>query len=565
MSAQFISECDQLMKEWDYTSNLGLDPTKLTSGCNKKVFWVCYLCGHKWQTTIYHRAQNGRSCPKCHHGRWLKGKKSLLETHPELAKNWHPTKNNNLTPNLFTKSSRYKVFWKCSQCGKETYKSIKEYNGCIECKQMQILRKRSLAITHPHLKEEWDYNKNIYLPEHFLAGNDSKVWWKCRKCSYEWQARINNRAILNRGCPYCGNKVVIEGKNDLATTHPQLAKEWHPTKNGKLTPQQISAGGNKKVWWLCPQGHEYKATPGHRTCEKGTNCPVCVSGRQTSFAEQAFYFYTKKAYPYTINRYKDKFLGRLELDIYVPSIKLAVEYDGEAFHKSDKLAREIKKYELCQKHNITLIRFREKEPLTNKPIADKVYCLKDLYLHKNLEKMIIKFFNDFNFPTVDVNINRDKNFILQNYATEYKQGSFGELYPKIAQEWHPQKNEKLTPFMFKPNSDHKVWWKCPKCHHEYQATIGSKTRGNGCKKCFSARLNKTKMKRVAMINYETGDIIKIFPSITEAGKKMNINSSNISMVCKNERPKAGGYSWKYVDELKSLSYPRKAQQLSFNF
>ena len=36
----------------------------------------------------------------------------------------------------------------------------------------------------------------------------------------------------------------------LAETHPDLAKEWHPTKNGNITPKMISAGNGKKVWWL---------------------------------------------------------------------------------------------------------------------------------------------------------------------------------------------------------------------------------------------------------------------------------------------------------------------------
>ena len=40
------------------------------------------------------------------------------------------------------------------------------------------------------------------------------------------------------------------GVNDLATLYPELAKEWHPTKNGVLTPNNIACGSNKKVWWL---------------------------------------------------------------------------------------------------------------------------------------------------------------------------------------------------------------------------------------------------------------------------------------------------------------------------
>ena len=184
-----------------------------------------------------------------------------------------------------------------------------------------------------YLLQEWDYelNKDFDIKT-ILTGSHTIVWWKCSKCGYKWQIAIRNR-VNGSHCPCCINKVAVEGINDLTTTHPEIAKEWHPTKNETLTAKDITYGSNKKVWWICPQGHEYKATIGHRTSENGTNCPICNSGRQTSFAEQAVYYYVKKLYPDAINRYKAEFLGRMELDVFIPSINYAIEYDGEAWHK----------------------------------------------------------------------------------------------------------------------------------------------------------------------------------------------------------------------------------------
>ena len=206
-----------------------------------------------------------------------------------------------------------------------------------------------------HLLQEWDYEKNNNVtPKDITSASNKKVLWNCQKCGYVWQAKISNRAILGRGCPCCANKTVVPGINDLATTHPEIAKEWHPTKNGDLTPQKVTHGSGRKVWWLCPEGHEYKATILHRTQGNGTNCPTCNSGRQTSFAEQAVYYYVKKYYPNAINRYTAKFLGKMELDIYIPSIKCAIEYDGEAWHKKDNIHREQCKYNLCKNNGIKL-------------------------------------------------------------------------------------------------------------------------------------------------------------------------------------------------------------------
>ncbi len=61
--------------------------------------------------------------------------------------------------------------------------------------------------------------------------------------------------------------------------YPHLVKEWHPTKNGELRPENFTHGSNEKVWWQCPKGeyHEWKATIHDRS--KG-GCPFC-SGRKT--------------------------------------------------------------------------------------------------------------------------------------------------------------------------------------------------------------------------------------------------------------------------------------------
>lgn len=46
------------------------------------------------------------------------------------------------------------------------------------------------------------------------------------------QEKLKRGALKNQQCAVCANRVVVAGINDLATTHIELAKEWHPTKNG---------------------------------------------------------------------------------------------------------------------------------------------------------------------------------------------------------------------------------------------------------------------------------------------------------------------------------------------
>jgi Zn finger protein HypA/HybF involved in hydrogenase expression len=549
---QYIADNKTLMLEWDFDENHTLDPKKLTKGSNKKASWKCSKCNHKWKTTIYHRAIKETGCPNCYHSKRVNynSKENIKITHPEIAKNWHPTKNKNLTPDMFTRGSRFKAFWVCHTCGKEWDQSINNYKPCTYCKNRAKLAKNSLKERFPELSKEWSYAKNKDLsPKDILHSSSRKVWWTCSICNHDWQAKLSNRTYLGRGCPLCANKVVVAGKNDLATTHPHLANEWHFKKNGEMTPKNITYGSGKIACWRCPVGHEYKATILHRA--HGTDCPKCNSGRQTSFAEQATYFYVKKLYPEAISRYTASFLGKMELDIYIPSIKYAIEYDGEAWHKKESISREKLKYLKCKEKGIKLIRLREKMPELCNYSADYQFSAEKLYEPKNLEIILVELLKRINFSStwmikcpIDINIERDK-VEIQQYRTKIKKDSLFEKFPAIAREWHPLKNENLTPDMFKPYSSQKVWWLCSSCGFEYESTIGHRADGTGCPKCAIEKVTKVKRKPVNMIDPNNGNIISTFISISEASRQMKINSSNISMVCKGQRPKAGGYFWAY--------------------
>ncbi len=133
-----------------------------------------------------------------------------------------------------------------------------------------------LQTINPVLATEWHYEKNKGLtPIDVTASSGQKVWWRCNK-GHEWQATINSRNS-GTGCPYCSNKYVISGQNDLQTVSPDLAKEWNYKKNDGLTPMDVTPGSNKKVWWKCSKGHEWQASVVNRN--KGSACPYCAGQR----------------------------------------------------------------------------------------------------------------------------------------------------------------------------------------------------------------------------------------------------------------------------------------------
>jgi len=191
-----------LLEEWDWSTNEkeGLDPYKLTYGSKKKANWKCKN-GHKWKAQI------------C--GRTLKK-------------------------------------YKCSYC-----------SGRKACKD------NCLETTHPNLIKEWSI-KNKLKPNEVTAGSHKKIWWKCCK-GHEWNSYIYDRAIHQKGCPYCSNQKVCKD-NCLATTHPNLIKEW--SSKNKIKPTEIVAGSHKKVWWKCKKGHEWQTKIYNRTIDQ-RGCPIC--------------------------------------------------------------------------------------------------------------------------------------------------------------------------------------------------------------------------------------------------------------------------------------------------
>ena len=66
-----------------------------------------------------------------------------------------------------------------------------------------------------------------------------------------------------------------EAGQSLADVNPELAKQWHPTKNGDLMPHYVRAGSTIKAWWKCPEGddHEWDAVIADR--HKGIGCAIC--------------------------------------------------------------------------------------------------------------------------------------------------------------------------------------------------------------------------------------------------------------------------------------------------
>lgn len=127
------------------------------------------------------------------------------------------------------------------------------------------------------LLAQWDIEQNLPLtPDDVTFGSHKRVWWTCPN-GHSWQAMVYTRSE-GTGCPYCTGRKASPEQNSLTKQFPALAAEWDDEKNAPLTPQDVTTGSYKLIWWRCPKGHSWRAAVYSRTT-LGTGCPVCT-GKQ---------------------------------------------------------------------------------------------------------------------------------------------------------------------------------------------------------------------------------------------------------------------------------------------
>ncbi len=273
----------EVAKEWHPTRNGKLTPDLFTPGSSEEAWWLCSKCGNEWKTPIANRSK-GHGCNECANPVRMKTRKqSILAKRKSIDKeicllDWDYQLNEH-GPEYYTNGSGEVVTWRCHVCGYRWETAIcnrtRDYrNGCPFCSGKVILRGfNDLPTLRPELMLDWDYENNKDIdPTTIGVGCHDSVSWVCHKCTYRWPAQVYNRAN-GKGCPCCANRVVVPGINDLATTDPDLAADWHPTKNS-LKPTEVTRGQSTMIYWRCATcGYEWPDTLNHRSGGRG--CRIC--------------------------------------------------------------------------------------------------------------------------------------------------------------------------------------------------------------------------------------------------------------------------------------------------
>jgi hypothetical protein len=413
-----------LAAEWHPTKNSDLTPRAVVPGSTARVWWLCTKDPeHAWPAAVRQRTK-GTGCPFCA-GKRVTPAGSLAAYSPEAAAKWHPTLNGRLTPDQVTRGSGRKVWWRCDVDPQHVWQGpihhvVKSGRGCPFCAGKHATPKNSLAECFPAIAREWHPTLNGDLgPDDVTWTSGRRVVWRCRSCRHVFESVVQHRAARDDGCPSCSGRQVTP-KNSLRALFPALAREWHPTRNGAVTPDDVTSGSSRRVFWQCPRdrSHAWQAAVSKRT-RRGDGCPFCSRARvsrETSFA---------------------------------------------ALHP--RLARE-----WHPAKNAPLM------PHDVLPGSDrKVWwrCTKDTS-HVWQAALSSRTGQGLGCP------------ICSGRKVTSKT-SLAALHPRLARQWHRAKNAPLTPREVRPGSSRKVWWRCGKNpSHEWQATVVSRARaGHGCPIC----------------------------------------------------------------------------------
>ena len=269
-----------ILEELSYELNAPLVPDSIKPFSDMVVWWKCKRNpNHIWQARVSNRS-SGSGCPFCAGNLVYTGETDLETLFPEVAKQWHPTKNGDLDKpsEISAKSNKY-AWWQCSR-GHEWYTKINNRTsnktGCPYCSKNRVIKgETDLLSQYPEIAKQWHPVLNgLLFPDEVSTKSNKYAWWICSK-GHEWETKIYHRTD-GRGCPYCAGLLAIIGETDLSTVNPILAAEWNYSENGDLKPQNVTAHSHKKVWWQCMHGHVWNASVTDRSAGRG--CPVC-SGR----------------------------------------------------------------------------------------------------------------------------------------------------------------------------------------------------------------------------------------------------------------------------------------------
>ena len=329
------------------------------SDSNTKVRIVCPIHGVFEQTPSKHL--HGQGCPEC--GRIKRAESNTMTTDEFIKKSIevHGEKYD-YSKTVYERNDK-DVTIICRVHGEFRQKPIKHLSGqgCPLCannttmSNVEFIKKARLVHG-----DRYDYSKVDIISTH------AKVEIICPKHGIFLQTPKEH--LRGRGCRLCGNEAK---RSKLNLDRSLVVQRLLSVSNGRyIVPDTIEYKNDRsKIKVICPVHGEWETTPS--TLWKGAGCPKCAN--QVSRPEEEIRDFLLKFLNKDDVIERDRsVLGRQELDLFIPKLNLAIEYNGLRWHsqrfKKDKNYH-LNKLERCNEKGIRLIQIFEDEWLEKKDVV----------------------------------------------------------------------------------------------------------------------------------------------------------------------------------------------------
>lgn len=212
------------------------------------------------------------------------GSRYWVSGYPELVAQWDRVRNGEISPEAVSAGSARMIWWRCPRGADHLWKAKPNNRtsgtGCPFCANKRVSTTNNLKACFPDAARQWHPTKNGEVePSEVVATSSRVCWWRCAR-GHEWRASVRDRSRDQTGCPYCAGRRATRG-GSLADRHPEVSREWHPTRNADLTPRDVRPGSSRVVWWQCDANpaHCWRASIVNRV-RRASGCPRCARQQQ---------------------------------------------------------------------------------------------------------------------------------------------------------------------------------------------------------------------------------------------------------------------------------------------
>lgn len=409
---------------WNRELSDGLTPENTPKASGKEIYMNCSRGKHNpYPIKVCNIKKAPYGCPEC-----LKEDKeeyyrqnSLKLNVPASVDMWDYNNNEMKLDDalLYMKESANFI---CEE-GHPFTRSISTFASNQECP----VCKMDTIAKHPHMVKQWHFKKNTAYDINLTpAGSKDTVWWRCKKCGYEWQAQINTRKVSAGHCPCCEERVVVvKGITDLFTMVPDIKDFYDFDANTDINPDELSVTSMTKVNWKCDTcGYKWQTGVGARVVfDNGTYrakaCPACLGlKRSISYGDE---------YPELADKFEDELNG-------------------------------------CSLYDIIESKYQDENYFWHCDICDEVF---ESTIYSMIRSRASK--------------SKGCSYCAGKKVTREK--SFAALHPEIMDEYDP--TNKIDPYSVTERSGQSVKWICRNNpEHRWMAKFDARAKGQGgCNIC----------------------------------------------------------------------------------